>query len=246
MQWTIYILNRSISDNICKFIIDEIKTHFRTHFQNYDALFPLIENMNEAQIVITSIEKEFRQKRKQPFILFLSKTEEAPNRASYQELVTTNYFDKRNILVESIKIDDLKDEKSSNGIYKNIFSKIWNIYAYYNDMGDLILFPSGFIIEKKNIFPYQLNILTCGKHGLGKISFINIVLKEKRAKEGEGLSITNDILRYSHPYFPIAFYVYDTPDTDSSKAVKILNDELELYNVKLKEAKKKYISFCGL
>lgn len=135
MKWTIYILNRSISDDICKFIIDEIKTHFRTHFQNYGSLVPLIENMNEAQIVITSIEKEFRPKRKQPFILFLSKTEEAPNRASYQELVTTNYFDKRNILVESIKIDDLKDEKSSNGIYKNIFSKIWNIYAYYNDMG---------------------------------------------------------------------------------------------------------------
>lgn len=110
----------------------------------------------------------------------------------------------------------------------------------------MILFPSGFIIEKKNIFPYQLNKLTCGKHGLGKSSFINIVLKEKRAKEGEGLSITNDILRYSHPYFPIAFYVYDTPDTDSSEAVKMLNDELELYNVKLKEAKKKYISFCGL
>lgn len=152
LKWIIYILNRSISDDICKFIIDEIKIHFRIESQNYDALVPLIENMNEAQIVITSLEKEFRQKRKQPFILFLSKTEESPNRASYQELVTTNYFDKRNILVESIKIDDLKDEKASNGIYKNIFSKIWNIYAYYNGMEDLILVPSGFIIEKKKFF----------------------------------------------------------------------------------------------
>ena len=237
MKWIIYILNGSISDDICKFVIDEIKTHFRTDSQCYDALVPLIENMNEVQIVITSIEKEYKQKRKQPFILFLSKTEKAPNRASYQELVTTTYFDKRNILVESIKINDLKDEKESNGIYKNIFSKIWNIYAYYNGMGDLILVPSGLIIEKRHIFPYQLNILTCGKPGLGKSSFINIVLKEKRAKEGEGLSITNDIVRYSHPYFPIAFY--DTPGTDSSEAVKMLNDELELYNVKLKEAKKK-------
>jgi len=237
LKWTIYILNESISDDICTFIIDEIKKHFRDDSQCYDALVPLIKNLNEVQTVISNIEKVYKQKRKQPFILFLSKTEETPNRESYQKLVTATYFDKRNILAESIKIDDLKDEKTKNGIYKNIFSKIWNIFAYYNGMGDLILVPSGFIIEKRHLFPYQLNILTCGKPGLGKSSFINIVLKEKRAKEGEGLAVTSEIVRYSHPYFPIAFY--DTPGTDSSEAVKMLNDELELYNVKLKEAKKK-------
>jgi hypothetical protein len=62
-------------------------------------------------------------------------------------------------LIESIKIDDLKDGKSSNGIHKNIFPKIWNIFAYYNDMRELILVPSDFIIEKRHIFLYQLNIL---------------------------------------------------------------------------------------
>jgi predicted GTPase len=111
-------------------------------------------------------------------------------------------------------------------------------------MRDLILVPSGFIIEKRHIFLYQLNILTCRKPGLGKSSFINRVLKEKRAKKGEGLSIINDIVRYSHPYFPIIFY--DTPGADSSEAIKMLNDKLELYNIKLQEAKNKYIWFCGL
>jgi hypothetical protein len=111
-------------------------------------------------------------------------------------------------------------------------------------MRDLILVPSGFIIEKRHIFLCQLNIFTCRKPGLGKISFINIVLKEKRAKRGEGLSIINDIVRYSHPYFPIKFY--DIPGADSSEAIKMLNDELELYNIKLQEAKNDYISFCGL
>ena len=36
-------------------------------------------------------------------------------------------------------------------------------------MGDMILIPSGYIIERKQLFPYQLNILTCGKPGLGKV-----------------------------------------------------------------------------
>ena len=67
--------------------------------------------MNEAKTVIENIEQVYKQKRKQPFILFLSKMEETPNRLSYQNLVTTNYFDKRNILVSSIKTDGLEDGK---------------------------------------------------------------------------------------------------------------------------------------
>lgn len=238
LKWIIYILDEFITDEICKFIIDEIIDHFKNdHYCCYDALVPLIENMNEAEIIIKNFEKIFkRQTRKQPFILFLSKTEEKPDLLSFQNLVKED-FDKRNINVDTIKINDLKDEKKKEEIFSNIKSKIFKIYSYYNGMGDMVLIPSGYIIEKKHLFPYQLNILTCGKPGLGKSSFINIILKEKRAKEGEGRAITSDIIRYSHPFFPIAFY--DTPGTDKFETVQMLKDELELYNIKLKEAKKK-------
>lgn len=237
LKWTIYIIDENISDNNCHFIIDEIKLHFKNDHFCYDALIPIIDDINDTQCqtIIKNFENIDKVKKKQPFILFLTKKNDNPNRLFFQNLVNEKAFDIRNIDVSSIAISQKEEE--NNNLFKNIISKIWKIYSYYNGMGDLILIPSGFLIEKKHIFPYQLNILTCGKPGLGKSSFINIVLKEKRAKEGEGTAVTSDIIRYSHPFFPIAFY--DTPGTDTPEAVQMLKEELELYNIKLKEIKKK-------
>lgn len=239
LKWTIYIIDDLISDEICCFISNEIETNFKNAHVCYDALLPIINDINDNQniTIINNLENISRLRKKQPFILFLSNSEEKPNRQSYQNLIKSKFFDIRNINVSTIKMVDLKNEENKRYIYGNIKSKIWKIYSYYNSMGDLILIPDGFIIEKNHAFPYQLNILTCGKPGLGKSSFINIILNDKRAKEGEGFAITNDIIRYSHSFFPIAFY--DTPGTDTPDTVQMLKDELEWYNIKLREAMEK-------
>lgn len=239
LKWTIYIIDENIDNRICDFIKDEIKEHFAKDHFCFDALIPIIDDINDPQIkvIINQFENLDKQKRKQPFFLFLTKNDENPNRKNFQNLIKSKSFDIRNINVSTIKVSKLEDEEKKKTIYGNAMSKIWKIYSYYNNMGDLILIPSGYLIEKRQLFPYQLNILTCGKPGLGKSSFINLVLNDKRAKEGEGRAVSSEIIRYSHPFFPIAFY--DTPGTDTSEAVQMLKEELELYNIKLKEAKKK-------
>lgn len=239
LKWIIYIINEKISDGICSLIIYKMKNHIKKDNNFcYDAFVPIINDISDTQAktMIQSIETINIQKN-QPFILFLTKKDDNPIRKNFQKLIKNNLFDERNINVSSYKINQSDDNNKIYLIIENMFSKIWGIYSYYNSLGDYTLIPEREIIITKELFPYKLNILVCGKSGLGKSTFINLVLNEKRAKEGEGISLSSKIIRYSHSYYPIAFY--DTPGINSPESAKKLINKLELYNIKLKEAKKR-------
>ena len=121
-----------------------------------------------------------------PFFIFLVKNEkdksEFYNFLEAKELESIK-IDKRNI---SCFISPLnKDIKNKESIIEEIIQKIFKIFLYYFELGEDDFTINGKKIYKepeKNLFP--INILLLGKTQVGKSTFINTLLKEKKAKEG--------------------------------------------------------------
>ena len=78
-------------------------------------------------------------------------------------------------------------------------------------------------------------MIISGQPGVGKSTFINKILGEKRCKEGRGRPVTSKIVKYMHPLFPIA--IYDTPGFESEKDVDKVIDLIKKQQNALLEGK---------
>jgi len=176
-----------------------------------------------------------------PMILFITTDANFTKELLIQQLANQKIdmtIDKRNIFVQQYNENNVME----------VFICLLKICSYYNELGDSFQFP---IVDKENEMvsnivdhsgqihlsgsrdsnPYKINILICGRSGVGKSTFINLFLSEKRCKEGKGISVTRKIVKYNHPYFPIS--IYDTPgftETEEMgkvwKKIEHLNDDL--------------------
>ena len=54
-------------------------------------------------------------------------------------------------------------------------------------------------------YPSKINIGICGRAGAGKSTLLNVIFGEKRCLERQGTSVSNFIVSYSHPNYPINF-----------------------------------------
>ena len=125
---------------------------------------------------------------------------------------------------------NLEDENKpmnidSEEIKKEIIKKFIRIYSYYNELGDSFfdaLQKQNSILENnKEENKYRINILCIGKSQRGKSSFINLLLKDKRSKEGgTGIKCTNKINKYKADDAPLN--VYDTIGVSSDKNGEIV------------------------
>ena len=70
-----------------------------------------------------------------------------------------------------------------------------------------------------------------------KSTFINEFLGNRKAKEGEGLSVTHKIVTYSHQKYPIN--ISDTPGFEDEDTLQKVKSLLDLYNKKLIDGRKK-------
>ncbi len=188
------LYNESISNEITK-ILSKCRNY-------YDILIICVDNLlgkdSEAAFkYFQGFTKIFAQ---QPFIFFLTKKDNNPNITNLFKFVTNEFFDKRNVF--AYKFPTNEDEIK---IINDHFIKCMN---YYHEIGN------NFINDKSQTF----NILICGKAGVGKSSFINQFLNEKLAKEGEGLSVTQEITNYIHPKYKIK--IFDTPGFESDDTVE--------------------------
>ena len=191
--------------------------------QFYDIIVVTVDSLEDesTKLFINHFQSSTKQKLKQPFILFLTLKEENPNIKLIYGQLTNKYFDKRNLTAF----------KYPN---ENDFSKITNYItekiSYYNGYGDLY--------DQSNLSTeYLFNILICGISGVGKSSFINMLQHSKRSKEGEGNSVTDKIIRFTHPKYPIG--VYDTPGFENEATVIKVKKLLEEYNINLRDERKK-------
>ena len=171
----------------------------------------------------------------QPFLILLSKQKEnfpIIDKLIYEKIKKLGY-DIRNI---SIFITPLNiDININQDIVKLIRKKIYTIFGYYFELGDEC---GGILINKERyILPYKLynesekglinlNILILGKTQVGKSTFINTLLKEKRSKEGGvGFSITKSHLSYHVDGIPLI--LRDIEGFTGEANIKIVTDNIE-------------------
>ena len=171
--------------------------------ENSKELFKFFHNISEI-------------KNQQPFILFLTKEEDDPKVEKFYELITNEFFDKRNLF--AYKFPKNEDEKLK---INEFFIKCKN---YYHEES-----------SRKFDNIHSFNILICGPAGVGKSTFINQFLQEKQAKEGEGMSVTHEITKYYHPKHSIT--IYDTPGFEDEKTVKAVLQTIKKFDKAQKESK---------
>ena len=226
LNWEYFIFDKITEDNN-EFIAYKIGQDFLNK-DFYDIIVVTVNSLlDENSILFFKHFQNFsNQKSKQPFILFITKEEEEPKVETLFNLITNEYFDKRTIYA-------LKYPSFSNGNEnKYILELICKFRNYYHEEGD------SFQAFNENIGTnYKFNILVCGRAGTGKSSFINNLLGERKAKEGEGLSVTHKIITYTLNDFPIT--ISDTPGFENDATVKEVKILLDKYNKKLIDAKKK-------
>ena len=185
----------------------------------YDVLVISVDNLldEDSKAAFEFFQGFTDKKSEQPFVLFLTKKDNNPKIQNLFEFVTNEFFDKRNVFAKKFPTND----KEIEDVHKFFFKSMY----YYHEVGN----------SESNAQVQTFNILICGQAGVGKSSFINQFLREKVAKEGEGLSVTHEITNYIHPEFPIR--LYDTPGFENDDTVKMVTRTVEKFENDMKESK---------
>ena len=108
------------------------------------------------------------------------------------------------------------DEEIGNYLI-NININLIESSSFYNELGDEYKYPKQFLDDKlfeeviKNIFENfsTINILICGRAGVGKSTFINGILETTISRSRKGGECSQRIIKYIHRKLPITFY--DSP-----------------------------------
>ena len=233
-NWEYFIFDKINEDNN-EFISFKIGQDFLNK-EFYDIIVVTVNSLLDENSILffKHFQNLSNQKSKQPFILYITKKEQEPKVETLFNLITNEYFDKKTIY--ALKYPSLINGNEN----KSILELICKFRNYYHEEGDSFQSFSEDIATN-----YKFNILVCGRAGTGKSSFINNLLGERKAKEGEGLSVTHKIISYTLKDFPII--ISDTPGFESDETVKEVKILLDKYNKKLIDARKKVnliLYFC--
>jgi len=195
--------------------ISEINNKYRKF---YDIIVFIVNSLSDddSKLAFKFFQDLSDQRSGQPFLIFLTKKEEEPNVEQFYEFITNEFFDKRNLFAFKFPKND-----NENECINNCFLKCMN---YYHEVGT---FKSG--------VSHTFNILICGPAGVGKSTFINQFLREKQAKEGEGMSVTHNITKYFHPLYPIT--LFDTPGFEDDKTVEMVLNTLRQFKKDIFDSK---------
>ena len=226
LNWEYFIFDK-INKEANEVIANKIEHDFLNN-DFFDIIIITVKKLLDPDSLLfyKHFEQFTNQKVKQPFILFLTKEEDNPNIEQLFSYNSNEYFDTRTLYALKYPVLDNIDDT------KKIFELICKFRNYYHEEGDS--FES---FNEQISTNYKFNILVCGRAGTGKSSFINKFLGSRKAKEGEGLSVTHKIVTYSHPDYPIN--ISDTPGFEDEKTLEKVKKLLNLYNKQLIDAKKK-------
>ena len=226
LNWEYYFFDKITKENN-----KTISNLIENDYLNSDFFDIIIVTVNElsdeeSKLFFNHFQKYTNQKSKQPFILYLTKNESKPDIKQLYDLIDNEYFDKRTMF--ALKYPSKDNENQIQAIL-DLICKFRN---YYHEEGD-----SFETFNEEITTNYKFNILVCGRAGTGKSSFINELLGNRKAKEGEGLSVTHNIVTYCHPKYPIN--ISDTPGFEDDKTLSNVKKLLESYNKRLLDARKK-------
>jgi uncharacterized protein (DUF697 family)/GTP-binding protein EngB required for normal cell division len=237
LKWKLNLFPEGITNEILDLLLYLIQDNYKRGQENNTVLC-FCESSKAVEIIkaFCNIIPVYH-----PMIVFITTDINFTKDVLFQQITNQNFnmtIDKRNIFVEQYNENNVME----------VYICLLKICSYYNELGDSFQFPK---VDKQDEFmskmvdqsgqihlsgnrdsnPYKINILICGRSGVGKSTFINLFLSEKRCKEGKGISVTRKIVKYNHPYFPIS--IYDTPgftETEEMgkvwKKIEHLNDDL--------------------
>lgn len=197
--------SQNISEELLKSlesIIDKDYSNDSNEIFSYTIIYSLNdfkENNNEKEFIkkiFTDIFNLITSNFFLPFFIFLAKDEQEKDEFNkFLEIDEIQKIDKRNICCFIF-----------NKEKKFIKTKIFKIYSFFFEKGD------EFDFEKRKIKLYKepkealfyINILTLGRTQVGKSTFINNLLNEKKAREGgEGSSVTSKQISYHVDNIPL-------------------------------------------
>mgnify|MGYP002624213728 CR=1 FL=1 len=158
-----------------------------------------------------------------PFFIIIS-----PKSISLENFVSKKTFQYKIALKDFLNSENIQNEKN-----EKLFRKINVLFAYYNELGDEFSFIDSkgkeiyVNIEEDNISNF-INILFLGESGVGKSTFLNLILEEMKSLEGgTGFSSTSqNILVYRKANIPLRLYDVRGIEDDQSlnNYIKILTN----------------------
>ena len=214
-NWIFYIIEKGNEEKL---------KAISQNFKNKDSVFICFsESLVSPEIdqILNIFSKVFLKY--QPFYLFLTEGNGPNNDIILKKISSFQKMDPRNFFT-------MKYEKLKEDIHLNILKYITKFYSYYNELGDTITFE-----DESNSFASRFNILVCGRAGVGKSTFINKILNDKRCREGSGQSVTKKITFYNHHEYPLC--IYDTPGFENDESVKKVIDAIKKQNKDFKSMK---------
>ena len=214
-------------------------------FENYQ------KHKNEIEILFKSYDSE---RYFQPFFICIAKNEEELSQIKQgikeeikiffedeeEEEIYENNFSYLQLNLEEVnKPININSQKMEREIMK----KFIRIYSYYNELGDNffeVLKKQNNILKNQEENKKRINVICLGKSQRGKSSFINLLLKEKRAREGGlGNKCSNKISKYMYDEVPLN--VFDTVGISSDKNGEIVNELLLKIEEMQKELKEEIL-----
>lgn len=205
--------------NVILYFIDENKDNFLNYFikdfnQFIEPLFIIVGNKDENEKIKQNIEKSLAS---------LKKT--------------------RNIDKNIFKFSNFTDNVDNNLLDLNF--NLIETSEFYNELGDEFKFPKQLmddelfdIVAKEMIKNFStLNILICGRPGVGKSTFINGMMKATVSRSRKGGECSSRIIRYIHRTLPIAFY--DTPGMSTEDKMGEIIELIKKKNIELEDMQSK-------
>jgi len=132
----------------------------------------------------------------------------------------------------------INNEDDIIGIKANIIE----IATYYNQLGDEIGFPKKLtereLLERDNYlitkYLFTINILLCGRPGVGKSTLINRILGKQKtyARKGQNAN-TIKIVKYIHERYPLV--LYDSPGFENDDNITSVKKLITQKNMTLNE-----------
>ena len=162
-----------------------------------------------------------------PFVIFLTK-----------EKINVNYDEYENLDDKKIFFLDFPTDEFS---LSALIFKLIQCCSYYNELGDYF-YINGYpyqSISENDEYPTYLNILISGRSQSGKSTFINLLLNEKRAKEGgNNCGCSQVFQKYKVLNYPIR--LYDTIGFgDEDKDIENMKNYFKKMDDELTNAKEK-------
>ena len=197
---------KSIFDGVVSSLKEQNKKYIMKTY-SYTIIYSLeefnAEQERDLKALLNQIIEICKTYFNQPFLILLSQDE-------LNEKKVLDFFNKeeiRNIGIDPRNISSFVSPLNSNNENgKMIKLKIFKIFSYFYEFGDEFEYKNvPFILYKRTKEKYySINMLILGRTQVGKSTFINTLLGEKKAKEGgRNFSITKNQLTYHLDDIPL-------------------------------------------